>query len=287
MLETKCGCVILNYNSGKQALSLAEKMISFSSVKTVVIVDNKSTDNSMEILGTNYNNGIAILQSPINGGYAKGNNIGIRKLLEDPEIKEICITNPDIEIEENVFETIISTAGTCDSLGLISCDFRTDYQHVPPSGWELPTIGKCIMEQLPILGKIISNNKQCQVTGIEQFDVLVGSFFVADRCAIEKVGLFDEDTFLYFEENILAYKLKQEGYKNYIIHGLYYYHSISDSIEQTYKKYSQRAKLVYNSRKVYCKKYLRSSMLTDLLLFLSYKVGCLEIGIYNKVRKLK
>ena len=46
----KCNLVILNYNDSYRAFELAKKTINFNNIDRVVIVDNKSTDNSLEYL---------------------------------------------------------------------------------------------------------------------------------------------------------------------------------------------------------------------------------------------
>ena len=64
-----CVLVILNFNDSKRSLSLAKKCKTFSAIDKVIIVDNKSTDNSIEYLKQNLvSDDIDLIVSEVNKG---------------------------------------------------------------------------------------------------------------------------------------------------------------------------------------------------------------------------
>ncbi len=49
---------------------------------------------------------------------------------------------------------------------------------------------------------------------------------------LQKVNFFDENTFLYYEENIIAKKLKQVGYKIMLHSDIFVFHNHSVTIDK-------------------------------------------------------
>ena len=78
MNEYKTACVILNYNDASTTLDLLRKIQHYKVLNYIVIVDNCSTDDSIEKIQQYVSNNIYLLKSSSNGGYGAGNNIGIR-----------------------------------------------------------------------------------------------------------------------------------------------------------------------------------------------------------------
>ena len=91
--------ISLNYNSAKeifrQVSSLREEVVPAG---CFYLIDNASNDGN-EVKEYCLKNGIKFIANTINGGYAQGNNIGIKKAIEDGRTT-FLILNPDIEIIE-------------------------------------------------------------------------------------------------------------------------------------------------------------------------------------------
>lgn len=65
----RSGFVILNYNAGVLSAKLAVKVASMKAIDQVVIVNNHSTDNSLNDLRQVENEKIMVVVSEKNGGY--------------------------------------------------------------------------------------------------------------------------------------------------------------------------------------------------------------------------
>jgi N-acetylglucosaminyl-diphospho-decaprenol L-rhamnosyltransferase len=70
-----------------------------------------------------------------------------------------------------------------------------------------------------------------------------------------RYGLYDEDIFLYSEELILGYKLKNSGYKSLLLITDTYIHHHSVSIDKTYSSYFKKKKKLLESKMFYLIKY--------------------------------
>lgn len=98
-------CVILNYNDYTSVEMLYNHIKDYKIIDRIILVDNASTDDSFDKLSRmEVNEGTVVLQSDKNGGYAYGNNIGLRhsKILG---ADHVIVCNPDTEFSE---EAIIS-----------------------------------------------------------------------------------------------------------------------------------------------------------------------------------
>ncbi|WEM62397.1 glycosyltransferase [Streptococcus parauberis] len=71
--------IIVNYNDAQRTINLVKDIIDYQALKNVIVVNNNSTDNSIEILSDFEHPKYLIINSEINGGYGYGNNLGIKK----------------------------------------------------------------------------------------------------------------------------------------------------------------------------------------------------------------
>ena len=75
--------VILNYNDMRVTEKLAGKVKDYECPDRVIVVDNASTDGSYEHLkGAFSKTEVDVIETSVNGGYASGNNFGIRYAIQ-------------------------------------------------------------------------------------------------------------------------------------------------------------------------------------------------------------
>ena len=74
--------LVLNYNDSATTTAFVNTVKEYSNVGHVLIVDNKSTDDSVKKLKELLSPKVVLLESDHNGGYGAGNNFGIRYLNE-------------------------------------------------------------------------------------------------------------------------------------------------------------------------------------------------------------
>lgn len=167
-------------------------------MQEIVIVDNCSEDTTMKVseeLKEKYEN-IKIIGKRENVGLGRGLNIGISAINCD----YVLVTNPDIIVQGGDFPSFLEmmvdgrvgivVPGRTNT-DLLPCDFGIPFQLKDCSASTESYKGKERTFQIPIFH---------------------GDFFLLRKSAWENVGGFDEDIFLYDEEETLSLKMRDRGY---------------------------------------------------------------------------
>ena len=106
--------IIVNWNGEKLLFDCFDSLRgqSYQNFK-IVFVDNGSEDSSVEFVRKNFLDKdllkIEIIELSENTGFAKGNNIGISKALEDKNVQNIVLLNNDTKVEDDFLERLVST----------------------------------------------------------------------------------------------------------------------------------------------------------------------------------
>lgn len=213
----KIAIVILNYNTSEQTTCLASQLNRLGYF--TVVVDNCSTDDSAETLKEMLKplKNCEFLCATENGGYAKGNNIGIRYALEQRSFDYIAIMNPDIELlHDNTMENLCDALEQDDKLAGITAVtiFNSTLAGTNSCACRLLSPGELIISDVFLLNKMVSRNYKNLTADknlVAYVDKIQGCFFIMKRKWFEEIGFFDENTFLYFEEDIIGTKIRQKG----------------------------------------------------------------------------
>lgn len=282
--------VILNYNSADLTKKLIQKCINYETINYIIIVDNNSSDNSVDVLKELSFDKIHLINNNVNSGYARGNNIGLKYAEEKLKSDFVIVANPDIDIDEStIIEclNVISENSNCaivaPRINNINC-----YGNV---AWKLATYKNEIFSLFYITNKFLNKSLQYADKEIEGdiaiVDVLPGSLLIMNMKLIEKVGYFDENTFLYCEEKILAKRLIRAGYNEILVNTCSYIHEHGAIINKEYKSKIKQYRILYNSKKYYLEKYIGCSKLQLFIFEVFFKVSILEKYIIEQLQKLK
>ena len=101
----KVGIIVLNYNSYNLSKEIVKKSIEMDIINKIVLIDNNSEDDFDQFVNELNNNKVLYIKNNENGGYAKGNNIGL-KYLYDNNYDIGFIVNPDVDFREDTIEKI-------------------------------------------------------------------------------------------------------------------------------------------------------------------------------------
>lgn len=283
-------CVlILNYNSYLDTIQYVSVLRSQRKVNlSILIVDNCSPNDSFEKLNREFDGStdVTVIQSERNGGYAYGNNFGLRFIQNFP-VDYVVISNNDIAIDnqELLFGLISSYATLADPAFVSGVAFTKGVPSKYPA-WRMPTFRDDILGSLRCL-EMFSRNAiayaPSSTEGSSVVDCLPGCFFMGSKDVFFRIGLMDENTFLYMEEVILAYKVKAAGLNNYLVNGLNYEHVGSKTISSLLSLNKMRSHLI-NSRVYYHRAYLRTSRFGIWMLKLLFQAWKVETVVYSGVK---
>ena len=267
------GLVVVNYNDYENTIKFIDSIKNYNIIHKIVIVDNCSTDNSYNNLKRIISNKIILIKNASNKGYGSGINLGSKYLISNYEIDNIIVSNTDIIINsEKDIKKMISY-------------LQNDIALVGPNvlengginrGWKIPSVWDDVFLNIPIIHRIIRkkllfydeskyNNSSTEV------EALSGCFFIINAQVLQKINFYDENVFLYYEENVIGTKLKNNGYKSLIINGVNVIHNHSVTIDNSMnriKKYKELKK----SQKYFHKNYSHSSLFGIINLYITDRI---------------
>lgn len=212
----QCLCSVqraIDYQEGPAGTSLASQT-------EVLVVDNQSTDGSLDYLPPRFPF-VQFIANSENGGFARANN----QALAQCRGKYVLFLNPDTILPEEAFQQCLAfmeTHPAAGALGVHMIDGSGQYLPESKRGFPSPWVSFCKMTGLTRLfptSKWLARYYLGHLPPgeVHQVDVLSGAFFWARKEALDKTGGFDERFFMYAEDIDLSYRIQQAGYHNYYL----------------------------------------------------------------------
>lgn len=266
-MGSRCYCMILNYNDSETVIKLVNDIKNFLIFDQIVIVDNCSNDNSMKNLLKIKNPIIDIIQTDVNGGYGYGNNYGIKYIQKKYGDGYILISNPDVIFTEEMVGNLLQEF-YFDNNVAVSTAVQLDInrKQIKDIAWKVPNSLECAILNSGKFSKFSQiNYKFDDKTKKAYVDCVPGALLMIDSNKFLSVDGYDEEMFLYCEETTLGYKLKQKKYKTVLLLNDNYIHEHSVSINKSIPKKKKQLEILYQSRNLFMKKYLRSHPIYILL----------------------
>lgn len=282
------GIVIVAYkNPERTATYINHQLSKLINPHVIVVVNNASTLQDCEELAKTCD-GIAcrpddiigkhsvyIVQSEENLGFAKGNNLGVRFLSRNYQCAHILFSNDDIIIENNTdLQPMIDILERDKSIGAIGPDIiGLDGCHQSPHrkiitpyrqiGWIL--FSRFRKRPKAISQDIATTPKEGRCYWVS------GAFFLMRFGHFSAVNGFDDETFLYSEEPILAERLKRLGKSMYFYPNLQVTHLEGGTTKSAFNNERIR-RMIVESNSIYYKKYLSiPSIVVSLYKYLALK----------------
>lgn len=291
----KVAVIIVNYNDAEQTVSYVNKIKEYKNIQRIVVVDNLSTEiNTMAILRSINNDKVIIIQSDRNGGYSYGNNFGINYLKKiKEEYDYIIISNADIEVEENAINKCLQILEENKNIGIVAPRmYDSENQPIRRSSWKIRTFGLDVIHSTRLLEFIFYkklrdgeySNKDYEEK-LLQVEVISGAFFIARYKAFEEVGFFDENVFLFYEEDILAKRMQENNYRIFSINDEKFIHYESKTIGKTFNYYNKMNQL-YKSKMYYHKIYNKINNIQIFVFQILNICRKIELIIEIPIRKL-
>lgn len=253
----KLSVVIVNYNVKyflEQCLYSVRK--ASTNIETeIFVVDNNSVDGSVKMVREKFPEAI-LIDNKENLGFAKANNQAMRIAKGE----YILLLNPDTIVEDDTFTKVVSFMDeTPDAGGLGVKMIDGTGRFLPESKRGLPTPNvafykifglSAIFPKSKIFGKY--HLGYLDKEEINEIDILAGAFMLMRKTALDKVGLLDEEFFMYGEDIDLSYRLTLGGYKNYYYPKTRIIHYKGESTKKSSVNY---VLVFYNAMVIFAKKH--------------------------------
>lgn len=289
----KTGIVILNYNTPELTIALTKRCNDMRAFDYVIVVDNNSNHSCISYLKcaqSEFGQQVIFIYNDTNCGYARGNNIGLKKLIELE--CDICfVTNPDSEFTENVIERMLYFFNNNKDYGVLTtCRIPEKVGNKIRQYWSFPTKTELLLENFYLYNKLHKSKNEIYsvvpTCNIKEIGVAPGAFFGIRASLLKDINYLDENTFLYFEENCLAAKIKNTSYKIGLVSDVFYVCLDRKKNSTAVIQLSTFSRKCYiKSKEYFARKYLNCGNLYMCLLKFFDFIFLFEKFIYVKIKK--
>ncbi len=244
--------IIVNWNSGellKDCIQSINSAINNSfDLKRVVIVDNKSSDNSIEF-SINHNLPLFFIKNEENLGFAKACNQGASGSKAD----FLLFLNPDtVLFKDSLSEPAKFLSGN-PKVGIVGVQMINDAREISRNCARFPTPFRMVYTSFgldKILPAIFPGHFMSEWDHLSdrQVDQVMGSFFMIRRNLFDRLKGYDERFFVYYEDVDLAFRAFKKSYLSYYFAEAKIYHKgggTTDNIKAERLFYIMRSKLLY------------------------------------------
>jgi GT2 family glycosyltransferase len=285
----KLTIVIVNYNVKyflKQCLDSVLKATKNIDAE-VFVVDNNSKDGSVEMVTTEFPE-VNFIHNKINVGFSKANNQAIRA----SKGEYVLLLNPDTVVKEDTFEKVtefMDSTPKAGGLGVKMIDGNGNF--LPESKRGLPTPDVAFYKIFGLANLFPKSKKfgryhlgHLSNDETAKIDVLSGAFMLLRKKTLDKVGLLDENFFMYGEDIDLSYRITLGGFENY-----YFPHSsiIHYKGESTKKSTVNYVLVFYKAMSIFAEKHFgkrKIKMLNFLIkLAIFLRAG---VAVFNRLAEI-
>lgn len=268
--------IIVSWNLKNDLLACIDSvLISGAQPQQIIVIDNASTDGTIEALRSRFGATIHILTAKENLGFAAGNNWGIRYALKQGA-EWILLLNNDTIISRSMLQTLRKTVEQYPKYHIIAPLIL--YFDAPDTIWSAG-------DRL-IPGTLITYHlyKQQQLTenlpSILNVDFVTGCGMLVNRIVFAEVGLLDESTFMYAEEIDFIWRARRAGHKTICATQAHMWHKISLSAQ---RDRPQARYLRIRNQIWFYRKYARRLQLVIMFLFVTFRL--LGVGIADIITR--
>ena len=252
----KLDIIIVNWNTGTQlreclrSINKACKIESSVLLRSVIVVDNASTDNSLDIVAQ-IDLPLTIIRNSKNIGFAAACNLGTN----NSDADYFLFLNPDTMLFSNsLIEPITFMENSQNSyIGICGIKLLGDNGEVVVSCARFPTF-RVMMGKLTGLSMVIPSVFPAHFMSLEELgnsgevDQVIGAYFLVRKSLFKKLHGFDDIYFVYYEEVDLSLRAKKMGYASYFLSNVNAYHKGGGSSHQVKAErlfYSLRSRILY------------------------------------------
>lgn len=240
----------------------------------IIIVDN-SKDTKESFFQKNYPDIKYILNNK-NLGFGKAANIGINNSAG----RYVLLLNPDTRLKNNMALLLAQFLDHHPNVGIVGGKILNDDGSLQFSCRSFPSYKTAFFNRYSLLTRMFPKNRY-SITYINpinshnetaEVDWLSGSCMMVRKQALETVGLFDENFFMYCEDVDICHRMKLLGWKVVYSPEAVIYHSIGKSSAQNkVKAIRERHKSMWT----YYKKYFNRHKAKDSIIWFGIVSRCI------------
>ncbi len=225
--------IIVNWNGMKYIKECLDSLFNQSySNYEIILVDNASSDGSVEFVEKNYPK-VRIIRNKENLGFAEGNNIGIH----ETKGELVALFNPDAVAEKEWLSKLVSVLQSSNTIGAATGKI---YYYGDKYGKGAVF---CTWSKVDPHSAATTNFHKNEP--VSKVDYLSGAAMIVKREVVDKIGLLDSGYFLYFDETDWCARMIRAGYDLVYVPTAIAWHVVSASVDDFLRKlyYMERSRV--------------------------------------------
>lgn len=213
----RVSAVVVNYNAGDY-LRRAVRSLRDEGIDEIVVVDNASTDQSLDLLAADQPDGasdVVVRRGP-NRGFGAGVNRGAR---DAPRREFLFVVNPDAVVQPGAVKALVDALDADAGVAIVGPAIWTPDGVWYPSARRFPSLGDALGHAF--LGVVWPANPftrryrmlDADENSSSAVDWLSGSCLMVRRSAWDDLGGFDESYFMYAEDVDICWRAAKRGWR--------------------------------------------------------------------------
>ncbi len=208
--------VIVNYNAGELLYECVNLLINCPLVKEIFVVDNASSDGSLDALADFTE--VTIIRNPVNLGFSTGCNIGLKHASAD----YLLFLNPDCLISIDAIQQLLDNLQSHQQVGMVGGllvnpdgSEQAGGRRAVPTPWRsfVRAFGLSKLDGFwPGLFFDFYLHKQPLPSQAIEVEAISGACMLVKSVAVNDVGLWDEGYFLHCEDLDWCMRFREKGW---------------------------------------------------------------------------
>jgi GT2 family glycosyltransferase len=210
--------ILVNWNTPVLTANCINSLLQYcnKALFDIIVADNGSTDNSLQILTAQFAD-LIYIDNKENLGFAEGNNYGLRYSI-DNDYEYSLVINTDTVVDEDIITALAAHLNNHAEAAAVQPAIF--WMHNRTKLWN----GPCGFNAL--LGITYSKTQDSiqEHTNFKPVDWATGCCVLIRNSALKEAGLFNRQFFLYYEDVELSYRLRSHGYEVHYLPSSKMYH---------------------------------------------------------------
>jgi hypothetical protein len=194
-----------------------ESVLRSEAVAQVYVVDNCSTDASLELLPGGHGDRLTIIRNPANLGFAVACNLAIKRSTSE----NVLLLNPDCQVIGSALDRLITALRSSDRVGMVGpLLLNPDGSEQAGGRRRLPTPSRVLSQSIAGLRWLFPTQAPDFLMHHEplpdqpiEVEAVSGASMMVRRQMIADIGLLDEEYFLHCEDLDWCMRARQHGWK--------------------------------------------------------------------------
>ena len=231
--------VLVNYNGWADTRKCLASLDELEGDASIVLVDNASKENHFAELQTKHHK-LHTIASPINRGWAGGNNLGLEYAYRHGA-DWILLLNNDTTVSAELIQRLRATVEVYPQLGVVGPVIRF---MDPPRDVQTEGVAFNRRDEPGFFKRIPIPLQRTDPPTIVETDIVNGCCMMVSRKLVDVIGLIDEPFFLVHEESDYCLRAQRAGFQNAILAEALVWHKGS----VTFRTHGQGLQRYYDAR---------------------------------------